>query len=98
MRWKLNHARGGNPMRVTSASASRSSAVSPAYMSPLPPGSMASTICGNLSQRMRMAWACTENTFGSDIGLPMMNGTAAVPHVVVFSMQLIVLKPPPLPP
>ena len=54
-----NHARGGKPMRVTSASASRSSAVRPAYMSPLPPGSTASTICGNLSRRTRMACACT---------------------------------------
>ena len=85
-------------MRVTSASASRSSAVRPAYMSPLPPGARASLICGNLSQRMRMACACTENTFGSDIGLPRMNGTAPSHTSLVLSTQLIVLKPPPLPP
>ena len=97
MRSTSNHAPGGKPRRVTSASASRSSTVSPAYMSPLPPGSMASTICGNLSHRMRMACACTENMFGMLIGLPMMNGTAPS-HTSVFSMQPIVLKPPPLPP
>ena len=37
-----------------------------------------------------MAWACTANTFGSDIGLPMMNGTPPS-QTSVFSTQLIVL-------
>ena len=37
-----------------------------------------------------MACAWTENTFGNDIGLPMMNGTPPS-QTSVFSMQLIVL-------
>ena len=85
-------------MRVTSASASRCSAVSPAYMSPLPPGSSASTICGNTSQSRRMAWAWIENTFGMAIGVAVTNGTAPSHTSVVFSMQLMVLSEPPLPP
>jgi hypothetical protein len=39
---------------------------------------------------MRMAWNCTENTFGRDCGLPMMNGTPPS-QTSVLSMQLIVL-------
>ena len=93
-----NHARGGKPMRVTSASASRSSAVRPAYMSPLPPGSTASTICGNLSRRTRMACACTPRFAGMLIGVPWMYGTAPSHTPRVFSMHAIVRYPPPLPP
>ena len=67
-------------------------------MSPLPPGSMASMMSGNLSQSRRMAWACTENTFGMLIGVGPTNGTAPSHTSVVFSKQLIVLNAPPLPP
>ena len=45
-----------------------------------------------------MACACTENMFGMLIGVPWMNGTAPSHTSVVFSMQLIVLNAPPLPP
>ena len=69
-------------MRVASASASRCSAVSPAYMSPLPPGSIASTICGKTSQSRRMAWAWMEKTFGIAIGDGRHERHRAVPHVV----------------
>ena len=85
-------------MRVTSASASRSSVLSPANMSPLPPGSIASTIMGNLSRRIRIAWACTVKMFGIVIGVPCTNGTAPSHTSVVFSMQPMVLYAPPLPP
>lgn len=67
-------------------------------MSPLPPGSTASTICGNRSHRSRIAWACTLNTFGMLMGEPATNGTAPSHTSGTFSMQLIDLNAPPLPP
>ena len=70
-----NHARGGNPMRVTSSSAARCSSSNPAYMSP-PPGSTASTIWSSTSSSTRKAWAWTVNTLGIETWQPLMNGTA----------------------
>ena len=66
-------------------------------MSPLPPGSTASTIRSNVSQDP-LACMRTVNTFGMAIGQPMTKGTPPSQTPVVFSAPPIVLYPPPLPP
>ena len=78
-------------MRVTSARASRCSTVRPVQGSPLPPTSTASTIWGNTSRRIRMAWAWTVNRFGRLSGEPWTKGTAPSQTSTVFSMQPMVL-------
>ncbi len=67
-------------------------------MSPLPPGSRASTMAGNRSHSRRMAWAWAEKTLGIATDEAMTKGTAPSHTSGTFSKQLTVLRAPPLPP
>ena len=67
-------------------------------MSPLPPGSVASTICGNMSRSTRMASAWLENVFGMLWGMPITKGTAPSQTSGAPSKPASVLSDPPLPP
>jgi hypothetical protein len=67
-------------------------------MSPLPPGSVASTICGKRSRRMRRASAWLEKVLGMLCGMPMTKGTAPSHTSGAASNPAMVFIDPPLPP
>src|SRR3546814_8846150 len=74
-------------MRVTSLSAARSSSLSSVYGSPLPPGSIASTMDGKRLRFFKMRSACmrTVNMLGIAFGVAITNGRKPSQTSRVFS-------------
>src|SRR3954451_17134880 len=90
--------RSGKPSLVTSCNTLRCSAVSPAYGLPLPPGSIASAICGSLFASTRSARAWDVWKLGIAFGTPKTIGTAPSHTPEVFSIPPTVWYAPPLAP